>query len=106
MKQSLNDKDTNYTLTNISLVLKLSPHANEKSRGKGRTWSNLSCEKRHRYRELDYMWEATQLHTHTHMYVHTHLTDNSDLMDDSIDIKTSNELVRGVQVESLHISTA
>ena len=25
----------NYTLTNISLVLKLSPHANEKSRGKG-----------------------------------------------------------------------
>ena len=40
------------------------------------------------------------------MYVHTHLSDNSDLMDDSIHIKTSNELVRGVQVESLHISTA
>ena len=56
MKQSLNDKDTNYTLTNIGLVLKLSPPANENSRGKGRAWSNLSCEKRHRYRELDYMW--------------------------------------------------
>ena len=38
--------------------------------------------------------------------MYTHLSDNSDLMDDSIDIKTSNELVSGVQVKSLHIPTA
>ena len=40
------------------------------------------------------------------MYTYTHLSDNSDLMDDSVDIKTSNELVSGVQVKSLHIPTA
>ena len=36
------------TLEGLSLVPRLSPRANEKWKGKGRAWQNLSRDKRHR----------------------------------------------------------
>ena len=37
---------------------------------------------------------------------YTHLIDNPDLMDNGVGIKPGDELVSGVQVQSLHIPTA